>query len=142
MSVKPATNQEYEFYHPDLFVMPENGAKPYLLGYLCQKCGKTWFPKAVPCPECWSEDIIQIPLSRVGKLYSYSTVHVGQKGIQTPYVIGYVDLPENVRVFAQLDMEPAELKIGMDVEVTAGVTRVDPNGVKTVSYKFKAVPAD
>lgn len=139
MSEKVASDQELSFYHPDLFVIPENGEKPYLLGYQCQSCGKIWFPKVIPCPNCWSEDIVQIGLSKVGKLYSYSTVHIGQKGIKTPYVIGYIDLPENVRVFAQLDINPAELIIGMDVEVSSGVIRVDANGNKTLSYKFKAI---
>ena len=139
MNEKVENELEPLFYHPDLFVIPESGESPYLLGYRCQSCGKTWFPKVAPCPECSSEDIVQTALSKVGKLYSYSTIHVGQKGIKTPYVIGYVDLPENVRIFAQLEIEPAELKIGMDVEVTSGVTRVDANGLKTISYKFKAV---
>lgn len=139
MPEKPANVQEQIFFHPDLFAAPENGEKPCLWGYRCRGCGKTWFPKVVPCPDCWSEDVVQIALSKVGKLYSYSTIHVGQKGIKTPYVIGYVDLPENVRIFAQLDIDPAGLKIGMDVEVTSGVIRVDANGTKTMSYKFKAV---
>lgn len=127
------------FYHPDLFVIPENNEPPYLLGHKCEKCGKVWFPKLDMCPTCWSDRLAKISLSRVGKLYSYSIIHVGQKGIKTPYVIGYVDMPENVRIFAQIDIKPEDLQVGMDVEVVSGIIRLDQDGKPVVSYKFKAL---
>jgi benzoylsuccinyl-CoA thiolase BbsA subunit len=127
---------ENDFFHPDLLVMSNNNEAPYLLGFKCEKCSKIWFPKVERCPSCWNNIMHQIPLSRVGKLYSYSVIHIGQKGIKTPYVIGYVDLPENIRIFAQIDIDPKELKIDMDVEMTVGLIRVIEKPV--LSYKFKA----
>ncbi|WP_206811708.1 Zn-ribbon domain-containing OB-fold protein [Paradesulfitobacterium ferrireducens] len=127
------------FFHPDLFVVPADGEAPYLLGYKCEDCGKVWFPKLEICPECWT-DLKQIRLSRTGKLYSYSIIHVGQRGIKAPYAVGYVDFPENVRIYAQLAIPHDQIKLGMDVEVVQGVVRMDKNGDPAmISYMFKAV---
>ncbi|KUO72232.1 MAG: hypothetical protein APF81_00445 [Desulfosporosinus sp. BRH_c37] len=140
MSGQPTTDtNEPVFFHPDLFVVPTDGQAPYLLGYKCEDCGKTWFPKLEICPSCWTK-LNQIKLSRTGKLYSYSFIHVGQRGIKSPYAIGYVDFPEEVRIYGQLAIPPESLKLGMDVEVVEGVVRIDKNGVPVMkSYMFKAV---
>jgi len=131
--------KEPDFFHPDLFVVPTDGGAPYLLGYQCGDCGKVWFPKLDICPECWT-GLKQIALSRTGKLYSYSIIHVGQRGIKSPYAVGYVDLMDNVRIYAQLAIPLEQIKLGMDVEVIEGVVRLDKNGDPAmVSYMFKAV---
>ena len=139
MSGQPITEtNEPVFFHPDLFVVPTDGKAPYLLGYTCEACKKTWFPKLDICPDCWA-DLKQISLSK-GKLYSYSIIHVGQRGIKSPYAVGYVDFPENVRIYAQLAIPHEKIKLGMDVEVVEGVVRIDKSGNPTVmSYMFKAV---
>lgn len=129
---------ETTFFHPDLFVVPTDGEKPYLLGYKCESCGKVWFPRLDTCPNCWS-NTKQIKLSKTGKLYSYSVIHVGPKEIKAPYVIGYVDLPENLRVFAQIKIDQDKVKCGMDVEVTDGPIRLEENGTRVISYMFKPV---
>ncbi|MDA8233349.1 MAG: OB-fold domain-containing protein [Clostridia bacterium] len=134
-----AVGEEVDFFHPDLFVVPENGEAPYLMGYKCENCGKVWFPKLELCPGCWS-DLNQIKLSRQGTLYSYSVIHIGQPGIKTPYVVGYIDFPENVRIYGQLEIEPDKVKTGIPVEVISGVVRTDKVGnPKMISYKFKAI---
>ena len=140
MSGQPTTDtNEPVFFHPDLFVVPTDGKAPYLLGSKCDECGKVWFPKLELCPDCWSK-LKQIPLSRTGKLYSYSIIHVGQRGIKSPYAIGYVDFPEDVRIYAQLAIPHDKIKSGMGVEVTQGVVRLDKNGNPIMlSYMFKAV---
>lgn len=134
----PTDATESTFYHPDLFVVPSDGSKPYLLGYQCESCSKIWFPRVDMCPNCWSKTK-QITLSRTGKLYSFTTIRVGPKTIKPPYVIGYIDLPENLRIFAQIAIAPEKVKIGMDLEVTDGVIRLDNNDKPVVSYKFKAI---
>lgn len=140
MSGQPISEvNEPTFFHPDLFVVPSDGKPPYLLGYKCEECGKVWFPKIDICPECWT-NLNQIALSRIGKLYSYSIIHVGQRGIKSPYAVGYVDFPENVRIYAQLAIPHEKIKLGMDVGVVDGVVRFDKNGNPTmISYMFKAV---
>lgn len=57
-----------------------------------------------------------LPLAETGTLYAFSTVHVAPAIWETPYVIGYVDLPEGVRVFGKVDGS-VPLKPDMTVRV-------------------------
>ncbi|MGB5159219.1 Zn-ribbon domain-containing OB-fold protein [Desulfobacterium sp. N47] len=125
------------FYHPDLFEVPEDGSPPYLKGYKCKKCGHIDFPKPDLCFKCWEEEFDIVRLSTKGKLYAPSDIYIGQPGMKTPYTIGYVDLPENVRVFAQLDGETGSFKCDEEVELTTGTIRMNADGLPVTSYKFR-----
>ncbi|RLC28484.1 MAG: benzoylsuccinyl-CoA thiolase [Deltaproteobacteria bacterium] len=134
--------EDITFFHPDIFEVPAN-EPPYLKGYKCRKCGKIWFPKFVPCPnpDCWSEDMEIIPLSRKGKIYSYSDMYIGQPDMKAymPMTVAYVDLPEGIRVFAQLEGEVGSFNCEDEVEVVAGAIRDNMDGKPITSYKFKKV---
>ncbi|MHB1127329.1 MAG: Zn-ribbon domain-containing OB-fold protein [Bacillota bacterium] len=91
------------------------------------------------CPRCLSEEMAELPLNLHGILYSYAVVHQAPAGFRVPYAIGYVDLPEGVRVFAQLEGEFATLKPGLAVEAVTGVLRLDPTGNQVWGYKFRPV---
>jgi benzoylsuccinyl-CoA thiolase BbsA subunit len=135
---KPEKEKEPDitFFHPELFEVPADGSAPYLKGYKCKKCGQIDFPKVTPCPSCWGEEFEMTPLSKKGKVYSFTDLFIGQAGMQTPYIFAYVDLPENVRVFAQLDGEPGTYKCEEEVEVIAAPIRMNRDGLPIVSYKF------
>ncbi len=139
---KKEREEDITFFHPDLFEAPE-GEPPYLKGYKCKKCGKIWFPKFVPCPnpDCWSEEMEVIKLSRRGKIYSATNVYIGQPTMREymPMVMAYVDLPEGVRVFAQLEGEINSFQCGDEVELIAGPIRNNRDGKPIISYKFKKV---
>jgi uncharacterized OB-fold protein len=128
------------FFHPDLLEIPETGL-PYLKGYRCKECGKIWFPKFIPCPnpDCWSEDMEVIPLSRKGKIYSATDVYIGQPSMREymPLIVGYVDLPEGIRIFAQLEGKIGSFQCGDNVELTTGQVRKNKTGEPIISYKFK-----
>ncbi len=79
-------------------------------------------------------------LSPVGTLYSFSEIHIAPKGFATPYVVGYVDLPEGVRLFGQIEGRAAELRLGQPVAVTLGPVRTAESGGVVVSYKFRRSP--
>jgi benzoylsuccinyl-CoA thiolase BbsA subunit len=78
-----------------------------------------------------------IPLSRKGNLYAYSDIYIGQAGMETPYIFGYIDLPENIRIFAQLEGKPGTYKCDEEVELTVGTIRMNMDGLPITSYKFK-----
>jgi len=143
MEKKPSPKKEKKpditFFHPDLFEVPEDGSPPYLKGYRCKKCGQLDFPKLDLCPTCWGKEFEMVPLSRRGKLYSYADCYIGQPGMQTPYIIGYVDLPEDLRIFALLEGEVDSFKCDDEVELTAGSIRLNQDGLPITSYKFKKV---
>jgi len=136
--------QKQVIYHPDFFKIPEDGGAPYLVASKCRNCGQLWFPNLRACPECWSDAFDDAPMERAGKLYVYTISNVPQPGLKAPLAFGYVDFPNGIRVGAQIDVPPEQMKdirIGMDLQVEAGVIREDKDGVKTVSYVFRPVAA-
>jgi benzoylsuccinyl-CoA thiolase BbsA subunit len=139
---KMKKEEDITFFHPDLLEVPEDGP-PFLKGYRCKNCGKIWFPKFVPCPnpDCWSEEMEVVALSRKGKIYSVTDVFIGQPTMREymPMSMAYVDLPEGIRVFAQLEGEIGSFRCGEEVELTTGTVRTNRDGKPIVSYKFKKV---
>lgn len=139
---KNKKEKDIRFFHPDLLEAPEKGP-PYLKGYKCKNCGELWFPRFVPCPnpDCWSEDMEVVPLSRRGKIYSVTDVYIGQPTMKEymPIAMAYVDLPENIRVFAQLDGDIGSFQCGDEVELTTGPVRDNREGKPIISYKFRKV---
>lgn len=137
---KKVGEEEMTFFHRDLFEVPE-GEPPYLKGYQCKKCGKIWFPKFLPCPnpDCWSEEMETIKLSRRGKIYSATDVYIGQPTMREymPMVMAYVDLPEGVRVFTQLEGKIGSFRCGDEVELIAGPIRDNRKNQPIIGYKFK-----
>ncbi|BBO79460.1 Zn-ribbon domain-containing OB-fold protein [Desulfosarcina ovata] len=127
------------FFHPDLFEVPEDGSAPFLKGYRCKKCNQIDFPKISPCPNCWGEEFEMVALSREGTVYSATDIYIGQAGMETPYVFGYVDLPEDLRIFAQFEADVETINCGDKVEVVEGIIRMNNDGLPLKSYKFKKI---
>ena len=121
------------------FTWPEApGEQAFLLGNKCKSCGKTFFPKVALCPDCLKDDSLEErKLNPRGKLYTYTVVRVPSPGFKVPYVFGYVDLPEGVRVCSQISTtEFDKLKVGMDVELVIGQVR-EEGGKPIIGYLFR-----
>tara|TARA_X000000950_G_C13539309_1_gene506926 strand:- start:285 stop:554 length:270 start_codon:yes stop_codon:yes gene_type:complete len=83
-----------------------------------------------------SENLRDFELSDSGSLYTWSVVHVAPKGWNVPYIAGYVDLPQSVRVFAHIvGVDAADLEMDMAVTLTTTVVGADENGT-VESYAF------
>ena len=136
---KKEKKPDITFFHPDLLEVPEVGSPPLLNGYRCRKCNQLDFPRVSPCPNCWGEEFEMVPLSRRGKLYAYTDIFIGQQGMKTPYIFGYIDLPENLRIFAQLEGEVGTYQCDEEVELTVGPIRLNRDGLPITSYKFKKI---
>ena len=133
---KSEKEADITFFHPDLLEVPADGSPAYLKGYKCSHCGHLDFPKPSTCPACWGENFDIIKLSRRGTLYSVTDIFIGQAGMATPYVFGYIDLPENLRIFAQLEGEPKAYQCDEEVELTVGTIRMNRDGLPVTGYKF------
>jgi len=119
------------------FVEDADGGR--LLGNKCKSCGQFFFPKARFCFTCFNKDMEEAVLSRHGRLYSYTIAHMPSTHFQPPYAIGFVDLPEGVRVFAPLRMtDDKPFKVGMDMEVVIEKLWQEDDK-KVIGYKFKPV---
>ena len=94
-----------------------------LLGNRCDGCGTTYFPAHGLCVRCLSaERLRSARLSRQGTVYTFTVVYQSTPEFPTPYVLAYVDLPEGVRVLAQMtDVVPRQVQTGMAVEVVGAV---------------------
>lgn len=113
---------------------PEGGR---LLANKCTSCGRIFFPQAETCLACYHEELAELVLSPRGTLYSYTIGHMPSSHFQPPYAVGYVDMPEGVRVFAPLKIvEDRPFRTGMDMEVVLeGLWQEDDKEV--IGYKFK-----
>lgn len=131
-------NSELHFVAPDLVALNAEGT-PYLIGGRCRGCQALSFPRAVVCVSCLSEDIEAVQLAGQGTLYSYSIVHQAPKGWTVPYALGYVDLADNVRVLAHIDVALDRISIDMPVRLAVGVVGADAVGVPLSSYTFTAI---
>lgn len=109
---------------------------PTLLASQCMRCKETFFPLLKVCPRCLEEPQT-IFLGDTGILYTYTIIHIGPQGYATPYAVGYVDMPEGVRLFAQLDSDDFTiLQPGLTMKATWGQIRTDDQGHPVYSYKF------
>jgi uncharacterized OB-fold protein len=115
-----------------------------MIGSYCENCNKTYFPIKRVCPSCMTIDKMkQRPLSKLGKLYSFTVGEVGPTGFKTPYAFGWVDLPrDGIRLFSLLtDCEPFEkkLRVDMDVEMVIDVIKESEEGELLYGFKFRPV---
>jgi len=84
----------------------------------------------------------EIPLSQQGTLYTYTIVRQAPAGFEPPYATALVDLPEGVRLFAQLTTaDPDEIKLDEPVELTFGPIAMDKAGNEVISYLFRPAKA-
>jgi uncharacterized protein len=129
-------------YYPNESSWVIEGDGLHLLGNHCRNCRQSYFPPRDVCPKCFAEgkesQMENVKLSSRGKLYSYSIVQVAPKRFLPPYALGYVDLPEGVRVLGQMTTtDPAQLKVDTHVQAELGRVAVDEQGNEVMSYKFR-----
>lgn len=87
------------------------------IGSLCERCNKPYYPPTTRCPGCLAQNLQQAQFSDRGSLYSYSKIHVAQRGHAAPYTVAYVDLPEGIRVFGKVEAESEDFDIGDSVDL-------------------------
>lgn len=88
-----------------------------LLGSHCLNCGASSWPARAVCHRCGSPDVEAAALSREGSLITYTTVWVPRPGLEPPYALGQIDLPEGVRVIAHVRELPDEAKVPLPVHI-------------------------
>lgn len=107
-----------------------------LAGSRCDTCLQVIFPEAGVCPACGGESLQPVALSRQGSLYAWSRVHVGPKTLDRPFTLGFVDLPEGVRVMARIVGEPRTP--GQTVTLDAARIGTAADGAPLCNFVFRA----
>jgi uncharacterized OB-fold protein len=118
----------------------EFDGKVTLMGVKCGTCKKVFFPKKEVCPVCFDGELREEPLSMRGKLHTFSRTEIGVTGLEVPYVYGFIDLPEGIKLFGLItDCEPWDkvLRVGMEMEIFVTTVRKDPSDKEIVAYKFR-----
>jgi uncharacterized OB-fold protein len=130
--------------------MPAKNKRPFLQNILtslepgegrliasrCADCGRVGFPARPICIFCQGRNTERINLSRRGRLHTFTICRMPVQHIEPPYAIGYVDMPEGVRVFALLsDWEEKDLEVGMEMEMEV-TTLYEEDGKEVIAYKF------
>lgn len=130
--------------HEGLFTWPAE--RPELIGSRCRGCGEVAFPAQASCPACTGDDTEEISLSRSGTLWTWtvqrfpppSPPFVGDRESFVPFGVGYVELPEGIRVEARLtESDPAVLRIGMPMELVVEPFDVDADGNERMTFAFR-----
>lgn len=125
---------------------------PNLIGSQCQACNTYYFPKGLNyCknPSCDSSEFSEVPLSRTGKIWSYTNAcykppepYVAAEPF-VPYGIAAVQLEkEQMIVLGQLSagVDVEDVKVGDDVELVLE-TLHEEDDVTKVTWKWKPVKA-
>lgn len=131
-----------------LFTWPSN--EPQLIGSRCRACGRVAFPRHSSCPACCSVDVEEYLLKSRGTLWTFTTQnflpktppYAGPETQETfrPYGVGYVELPDEVRVETRLtESDPAKLRIGMPMELAIIPFMSDADGNRLMTYAFRPV---
>jgi len=116
----------------------EAGPSPRLIGAICPKCSRKFFPKRMVCPYCL-EELRETKLSTEGKIYTYSVLRTrAPYSLPQPYPDGYVDIEEDgLRIHSPFDPEKiSDLEIGKPVTLRVGPMGVGNDGEPCLRYYF------
>jgi uncharacterized OB-fold protein len=117
----------------------EGGA---LLASRCQSCGHIFFPQRKHCLDCFSHNIEQVTLGRIGKLHTFTIVCMPTEHYAPPYAIGWVEFPEGVRVLSQIKgWESRPLRVGMELRLVIDTLWQDEEK-EVIGYKFEPLSQD
>jgi len=126
--------------------------EPQLLGLRDQESGSYFFPKDVAvsrAPGFAASPLEEVPLSRRGRLWSYTTNHYKAPEPYVspdpfvPYTVAAVELQEErMVVLGQLapEVDPAGLEVGMEMEIVLDTLYEDEQNEYLI-WKWKPVAA-
>ncbi len=115
-----------------------------LVGSRCGDCNEVMLGKTLSCSNCAGENMTEIPLSKTGKLWTYTIIRHRPPGQYrgpdpfVPFAEGLVELPDGIRVLSVLDCDIEKVKIGMDLELLVHELYTNGQGQTVVAFKFKA----
>ena len=123
---------------------------PRLLASRCRRCDEVTFPSQEACPACTARDVEEIRLSPRGKLWTWTIQRFPptvppyggnvDRDSYVPFGVGYIELPEGIRVEARLtENDPEKLEIGMDMELVLEKFLEDEHGNDRMTFAFRPV---
>ena len=140
------TDRKQKLVAEKYFTLPGKEGDGQLLGTHCKSCGHYFFPQTFTCqnPKCKEKQVEQVPLSRKGKVWSYTVLYypppppiVAPEPFE-PIPIVEVEIPEGLKIIGMTEgVKPADVKIGMTAELIVGKIYTDREGNDVVGWKFR-----
>jgi len=122
-----------------VFVVAAADGRPRLLVSRCEACGARSFPPRERCSACSETDLATEEAPPEGELYTWTVIR--ELGRPTegfiPYVVGQVDLADDLRVMGIVKCDPGAAEIGMKVRVCLLPQGHDGDGRELVGYGFE-----
>jgi uncharacterized OB-fold protein len=127
----------------------DGSGEPYLIGGKCHQCGTYVFPPRAnncPNPACDGDELAQVPLSRRGTLWSYTENRYAPPPPYPspdpfePFAVAAVQLADEGLIVLGKVVEgtlAADLKVGMEMELTTMPLFVDDDGVERIVYAWR-----
>jgi uncharacterized OB-fold protein len=132
-----ATRSAAVSFRPGLLELGAGGGG-HLVGSRCGACDACFFPPRQVCSRCLAESLEPAALSTRGTVHTYTVVHQAAPEFEVPYALGYVDLPEGVRVLGQITgVAPEAVCIGMEVELSLEPFGENDEGQEVIGYRFR-----
>jgi uncharacterized OB-fold protein len=127
----------------------DDSGVPNLIGAKCPQCGTYVFPPRennCPNPGCSADELEQVRLSRRGTLWSYTENRYQppppypQQAQFEPFAVAAVQLADEGLIVLGKVVEgtlAADLKVGMEMELTTMPLYVDDDGIEHTVYAWK-----
>jgi uncharacterized OB-fold protein len=106
---------------------------PALRGSRCRGCGNVAFPEATVCQSCGAGEPVSLQLGRRGTVWAHTVQRFAPKSPPyvppaegfVPFAVGYVELPEGVKVEAVLEAVSVDDRAEL-VEAPVTLVAVEP----------------
>jgi uncharacterized OB-fold protein len=131
----------------------EGAGDTYLIGSKCPQCGTYVFPPRAnncPNPTCEGNELQEVPLSRRGTLWSYTENRYAPPPPYPapdpfkPFAVAAVELTDEGLIVLGKVIEgtlAADLKVGIEMELTTTPLFTDDNGIERIVYAWKVARA-
>lgn len=133
---QPAPGTSHSVILPGAESWGNRDGHPVLVGGRCNECGAMAFPCVAVCSTCMSESFTNEAMPERGKLYSWTTVHVGPQRMHKPITLGYVDLDNGVRVFSHLAANDRPFAINQSVRLSVAQVGTEADGRPIETFVF------
>ncbi|EHB45003.1 protein of unknown function DUF35 [Mycolicibacterium rhodesiae JS60] len=127
----------------------DDAGLPHLIGGKCPQCGTYVFPPRAnncPNPACDSDVLDAVALSRRGRVWSYTENRYAPPPPYPspdpfePFAVAAVELADEGLIVLGKVVEgtlAADLKVGMEVELTTMPLYTDDDGVERLTYAWR-----
>lgn len=131
----------------------KGAGKPHLIGSKCPECGTYVFPpreNTCPNPACEGDKLETVPLSRRGKLWSYTENRYAPPPPYPapdpfePFAVAAVELADEGLIVLGKVVEgtlATDLTVGIDMELTTMPLFTDDDGVERIVHAWRIAPA-